>query len=408
MEENEAAKAAFSYEDFEREAIKGLYEKRPYTGENGIFTPLLKHFLERAIALELEQHLGQEPENKRNGLSKKTVKSSSGEFELVTPRDRQGTFTPEIVAKRQVVVGDDLCQKVLSMYGKGMSYGDIHKFMEEIYGLSISPAQLTELTDSILPELQAWQSRPLEKQYAIVWFDAIQYKLRDSGKVQGKALYNVFAVSMEGQRELLGMHVASTESATFWLSVLEDLQLRGVQDILIACTDNLSGFSDAVSAIYPKTIVQSCIVHQVRRTLKYAVYKDYTALTQDMRAIYTCSTLEQGEAQLEVFAQKWGEKYPAAVKSWRANWYKLSSFFDFGKDIRRLMYTTNPIENVHRQMRKITKTKGSFSSDTALKKLVYLVIREINRSPKGKVPQWGLILSQLSIKFEGRVTVSSE
>lgn len=407
MEETEA-KAPFSYEEFEREAIKGLYEKRSYTGENGIFTPLIKHFLEKALALELEQHLGQEPDNKRNGLSKKTVKSSSGEFELVTPRDRQGTFTPEIVAKRQVVVGDGLCEKVLSMYGKGMSYGDIRKFMEEIYGVSLSPAQLTELTDSILPELQAWQSRPLEEQYAIVWFDAIHYKLRESGKVQVKALYNVFAVNMEGQRELLGVHVANAESATFWLSVLEDLQLRGVQDILIACTDNLSGFSEAISAIYPQTVVQSCIVHQVRSTLKYAVRADYTALTQDMRAIYTCSTLELGEAQLEAFAQKWGEKYPAAVKSWRANWYKLSSFFDFGKDIRRLMYTTNPIENVHRQMRKITKTKGSFSSDTALKKLVYLVIREINRSPKGKVLQWGLILSQLSIKFEGRVKVSSE
>ena len=200
---------------------------------------------------------------------------------------------------------------------------------------------------------------------------------------------------MEGRRELLGIYVSNSESASFWLSVMQDLQLRGVQDILIACTDNLKGFSDAISSIFPQTVVQSCIVHQVRNTLKYAATKDYQSLVNDMRAIYTCVNVEGADIKLEEFAQKWGEKYPIAVKSWQENWCKLSSFFDFGKDIRRLMYTTNPIENVHRQMRKVTKSKGSFPSDMALKKLVYLVIREINKSPKGRVPGWGLILSQL-------------
>jgi len=396
-------KKEFSYEEFEREAIQGLYAKKPYTGENGVFTPLIKHFLEKALAIELEQHLNQEQTNKRNGFSTKTVKSSTGEFDLVTPRDRNSTFTPEIVAKRQVLLDDDLCDKVLSMYGKGMSYSDIRKFLDEIYGLSLSPAQLSELTDRIVPEMEAWQARPLDETYAFVWFDAIHYKLRDQGAVKAKALYNVFAVSMDGVRELLGIYVSESESARFWLSVMEDLQHRGVQDILIACTDNLKGFSEAISSVFPQAAVQSCIVHQVRNSLKYTVHTDARPMVADMRAIYGSPTLAAAEQQLGEFSQRWGKKYPAAVKSWQENWHKLSTFFDFGQDIRRLMYTTNPIENVHRQMRKITKTKGSFTSDMALKKLIYLVIREINRSPKGKVIKWGLILSQLSIKFGDRI-----
>lgn len=407
MKEEEVT-PVFSYEDFEREAIQGLYEKKQYLGEDGIFTPLLKHFLEKALSAELQAHLKEEPYNKRNGLSSKRVKSSSGEFDLVTPRDRTGSFTPEIVSKRQVVVGDDLCEKILSMYGKGMSYNDIKKYLSEIYGLSFSPAQMTEITDQIIPELEEWQSRPLDQIYAIVWFDAIHYKVKENSRVTTKALYNVFAVNMEGQRELLGIYVSESESASFWLSVMQDLQLRGVEDMLIVCTDNLKGFSEAISSIFPQTIVQSCIVHQVRNTLKYAARKDYRSLVDDMKAIYTCAGIEQAEVKLTEFAEKWEEKYPVAVKSWQANWYKLSSFFEFGKDIRRLIYTTNPIENVHRQMRKITKTKGSFSSDMALKKLIYLVIREINKAPKGKIPGWGLILSQLTIKFENRISLAQK
>jgi len=404
LETNE--KEEFDYEEFEKTAIQGLYERKNFMGDKGVFTPLLKHFLEKALSLELEQHLKQEAENKRNGITTKTIKSSAGEFELATPRDRNSTFAPEIVAKRQVVLDDDLCEKVLSMYGKGMSYSDIKKFLNEIYALSLSPAQMSEITDKIIPELEQWQSRPLESMYAMVWFDAIHYKVREQGAVKSKALYNVLAVNMEGERELLGIYASESESARFWLSVMEDLQLRGIGDILIACTDNLKGFSDAISSVYPKTTVQSCIVHQVRNTLKHAGNKDYQPLITDMRAIYGSSKLEDGEAKLEEFVQKWEKKYPVAIKSWQDNWYKLSSFFDFGKDIRRLMYTTNPIENVHRQMRKITKSKGCFTSDMALKKLIYLVIREINRSPKGKVQNWGLIYGQLCIKFEERIKAS--
>lgn len=404
--ENEEKKG-FDFETFSKEAISGLYNKQALTGDKGIFTPLLKHFLEKALELELEEHLKAETANKRNGLTQKRVKSSSGEFELTTPRDRQSTFTPEIVAKRQIVIDDDLTDKILSMYGKGMSYSDIKKFLNEIYGLSFSPAQLSEITDKIIPELEQWQSRPLDRVYAFVWFDAIHYKLREDNTVKTKALYNVFAVNMDGERELLGMYISENESARFWLTVMEDLQLRGVDDLLIISTDNLKGFSEAISSVFPQATVQSCIVHQVRNTLKYASAKDYKALTVDMKAIYGSAKREAAEGKLEEFAQKWQDKYPTAVKSWQDNWYKLSAFFDFGKDIRRLMYTTNPIENVHRQMRKITKSKGSFPSDLALKKLIYLVIREINQSPKRKVTGWNLIYNQLSIKFGDRITEST-
>ena len=287
-----------------------------------------------------------------------------------------------------------------------MIYSDIKKFLEEIYGLSLSPAQMSEITDKIIPELEQWQSRTLETMYAIVWFDAIHYKVRDQGEVKSRALYNILAVNMEGERELLGIYVSENESARFWLSVMEDLQLRGVEDLLIVCTDNLKGFSDAISSVFPKTLVQSCIVHQIRNTLKYANYKDYKALTADMKAIYSSSNMENAEVKLAEFVKKWEGKYQIATKSWQDNWYKLSTFFDFSKDIRRLMYTTNPIENVHRQMRKITKSKGSFTSDMALKKIIYLVIRQINQSPKGRVPHWGLIYGQLCIKFEGRIKTS--
>ena len=396
----------FNYEEFEKATIKGLYQKKPLMGQSGLLSPLIKHFLEKALALELEQHLKGEDNNKRNGISTKKVKSSSGEFELITPRDRNSTFEPEIVAKRQVILDDDLCEKILSLYAKGMSYNDIKKYLEEIYFLSFSPAQMSEITDRIIPELEQWQSRPLDSLYAIVWFDAIHYKLREQGVVKTKALYNVYAVNLEGERELLGIYISESESSRFWLNVLEDLQLRGISDILIACTDNLKGFSDAISTIFPKTVVQSCIVHQVRNTLKYAMHKDYRALTHDMKNIYGSSRLEIAEVKLQEFVDKWQHKYPTAVKSWQNNWYKLSAFFDFGIHIRRMMYTTNPIENVHRQMRKVTKTKGSFSSDMALRKLIYLVIREINKSPKRKIFQWNLIFGQLYIKFEDRIIPS--
>ena len=402
MEEKEKA-ASFSYEDFEKEAIKGLYERKSLSGENGVFAPLLKHFLEKALALELEQHLKDSEGNKRNGVTSKTVKCSNGEFELSTPRDREGTFTPAIVAKRQVLLDDGLCEKVLSLYAKGMSYGDIRKMLMEVYGLSLSPAQMSELTDRLIPELQEWQQRPLSPLYAMVWLDAIHFKCRDNGAVQGKALYNVYAVNHEGIRELLGIYIAESESARFWLEVLQDLRLRGVQDILIACTDNLKGFSEAISSTFPETVVQSCIVHQVRNTLKYVVCKDYKAITADMRAIYSSPTLEAAEGELTRFTERWEKKYPTAVRSWQENWYKLSSFFDFGKEIRRLMYTTNPIEGIHRRMRKVTKTKGCFPSDMAIKKLVYLVIRDINASPKAEVKGWKLIYGQLCIKFAERM-----
>ena len=396
----------FDYKKFEEEALKGLKSGKEVFGKEGLFTPLLKRFLEITLESEMDQHLmNSKPEgNKRNGKSSKTVRSTSGTFELETPRDRQSSFEPKAVAKRQTFLGDDLESKILSLYGKGNSYEQICRLMHEFYGLQISPAQISEITDKIIPEIQEWQNRPLRNMYPFVWLDAIHYKVRSNGEIKSRALYNILAVNKDGGKELLGLYVAEQESASMWLQVLEDLQNRGVNDILIICTDNLKGFSEAIESIYPKTIVQSCIVHQIRNSTKYVVYKERKEFTGDLKAIYKATTLEAAEIALDKMEEKWGEKYYPAIKSWRNNWYKLSSFFDFSQEIRRIMYTTNIIEGVHRQMRKVTKTKGAFSSEMALKKLVYLCIKDITEKWVGVQPNWGLVMSQLQIKFGERFT----
>jgi putative transposase len=396
----------FDYKKFEEEALEGLKLGKEVFGKEGLFTPLLKRFLEINLESEMDQHLEKsKPKgNKRNGKSSKTVRSTSGTFELETPRDRQSSFEPKAVAKRQTFLGDDLESKILSLYGKGNSYEQICKLMHEFYGLQISSAQISEITDKIIPEIQEWQNRPLCNMYPFVWLDAIHYKVRSNGEIQSRALYNILAVNKDGGKELLGLYVAEQESASMWLQVLEDLQNRGVKDILIICTDNLKGFSEAIASIYPKTIVQSCIVHQIRNSLKYVVYKDRAEFVEDLKAIYKATTLEAAEIAMDKMEAKWAKKYYPAIKSWRNNWYKLSSFFDFSQEIRRIMYTTNIIEGVHRQMRKVTKTKGAFSSEMALKKLMYLCIKDITEKWVGVVPNWGLVMSQLQIKFGERFT----
>jgi putative transposase len=397
---------SFDYKKFEKEALEGLKSGKEVFGKEGLFTPLLKRFLEINLESEMDQHLeNSKPEgNKRNGKSSKTVRSTSGTFELETPRDRHSSFEPQAVAKRQTFLGDDLESKILSLYGKGNSYEQICRLMHEFYGLQISSAQISEITDKIIPEIQEWQNRPLRNMYPFVWLDAIHYKVRSNGEIKSRALYNILAVNKYGGKELLGLYVSEQESASMWLQVLEDLQNRGVNDILIICTDNLKGFSEAIASIYPKTIVQSCIVHQIRNSTKYVVYKDRAEFVEDLKAIYKATTLEAAEIAMDKMEENWGEKYYPAIKSWRNNWSKLSSFFDFSQDIRRIMYTTNIIEGVHRQMRKVTKTKGAFSSEMALKKLIYLCIKDITAKWVGIQPNWGLVMSQLQIKFGERFT----
>jgi transposase-like protein len=396
---------SFDYDGFEKKTIAGIKEGKEIFGKEGLFTPLLKQFLEKCLEAELEEHLQQEQSrgNKRNGKSSKMVRSTCGSFDLVTPRDRKGTFQPQAVGKRQVFLGDDMESKILSLYGKGNSYSQVRSLMEEFYGLRISEGQISEITNKIIPELEEWQARPLQKVYTFVWFDAIHFKVRINGVVESRALYNVLALNRDGNRELLGLFVSESESSKFWLQVMEDLQNRGVEDILIICTDNLSGFSEAISSVYPKSIIQSCIVHQIRNSTKYVVYKDRKEFAGDLKTIYKATTVNAAEEALGKAEEKWKHKYGPAFKSWRKNWSKLSSFFDFSKDIRRIMYTTNAIEGVHRQMRSVTKTKGAFSSEMALKKLIYLRIKEITKNWKGKQANWGLVLSQLEIKFGDRI-----
>lgn len=402
------AEKEFDFEAFEKAAIEGLKNGQEVFGKTGLFTPLLKRFLEKSLDAEMDHHLkvDQGTNNKRNGSNTKRVRSTSGSFELSTPRDRNSTFTPKAVEKRQVFLGDDIESKVMSLYGKGNSYEQIKALMYDFYGLSISPAQLSEITDKIIPEIEQWQSRPLESVYTFVWLDAIHFKVRHNGIVESRALYNVLALRKDGNRELLGLHITEQESASFWLSILEELQNRGVNDILIACTDNLKGFSEAINAVFPQTIVQSCIVHQIRNSMKYVVNKDRRDFANDLKLIYKANTVEAAEQALTNMEKQWGHKYAPSFKSWRNNWHKLSSYFDFSKDIRRIMYTTNTIEGVHRQMRRVTKTKGAFTSETALRKLIYLCIQDITRKWKAPQPNWGLVLAQLEIKFGDRISGS--
>lgn len=332
------------------------------------------------------------------------MKTSSGEFELETPRDRLGSYEPEIVKKREVFLGEDLESKIIMLYARGMSYEDIRGHLSEAYGLDISSGKISLITDKVLPELEAWQSRPLEPLYTILYLDAVHFKVRDQGRVQNKALYNVIGIKQDGHKELLGIYMAENESAKFWLTVLSDLQARGVEDILIACIDNLSGFAQAIESLFPKALVQLCIVHQVRNTLRYVTHENSKEVVADLQSIYQAPSLELAQSALTTFEHKWGEKYPIVVKSWRNNWPRLSTYFDFPLALRKAIYTNNPIESYHRQLRKHTKNKGVFPSDMAVKKLVYLLTKNIMDKWTLPMRGWPLVVQQLAIIFEERLT----
>jgi len=376
-------------------------------GKGGALGPLFKSFLEAALEAELEEHFQENKEeqiNRRNGHGTKQLRTSEGTMELTTPRDRSGSFEPEIVKKRQTILADSLEDKILGLYGLGMSLRDISAHIKEMYDSDISHTVLSEITDRIIPAIRLWQSRELEDLYTIVWLDAMYYKVKDeSGHVVTRCLYNVLGIDLEGCKHLLGVYISESEGARFWLSVLTDLQQRGVKDILIACIDNLGGFEEAIGSIFPKTEVQSCIVHQMRNTIKYVVSKDVKAVIADVKLIYRAINKELAEEHLNALEQKWGKKYPIVIKSWRNNWHKLSTFFKYTADIRRLIYTTNTIEGFHRQIRKVTKTKGAFTNDMALLKLVYLASQRIEQKWTMPLQNWSLTMQQLCIMFEGRM-----
>lgn len=399
----------FDFESFKKEAIKGMYSGKPMNGENGIFAPLLKHFLESALAGELEAHLQESRskglENRKNGRTSKRVKSLSGEFDLQSGRDRSGSFEPVILPKRQVIITEELEQKVINLYGKGVSTRDISDYIKEMYHMDISATQLSAITDKVIPAMNEWRARPLQSVYAFVYLDCMHYKVRDEGRVTTRAIYNILGVDLEGRKDLIGLYVSESEGARFWLNVITDLKNRGVEDIFIACIDGLKGFPEAIASVFPQTQVQSCIIHQVRNSIRFIAYKDQRAFIADLKLVYRAINLDEAYGQLTALEEKWGKKYAVAIKSWFENWDKLSTFFGYDADIRKAIYTTNPIEGFHRQIRKVTKTKGAFTSDNALMKLVYLVVQNISEKWTMPANNWGLTLSQLYIIFGDRVRI---
>ena len=389
--------------DFEK-ALKGIREGKPFTGKDGVLTSLIKNLAEAALEGELDSHLGKEiSTNRRNGKSKKTIKSLNGNFELNTPRDRDNSFSPQLVKKHQTTLNDELEQKIIALYGLGMSYKDISTHIQEMYGLEVSTGTLSAVTDKIISTVKEWQGRPLETIYPIVWLDAIHYKIRENGKVISKAVYTILGVNIDGRKEVLGLYISENEGANFWLQVLTDLSNRGINDILIACIDGLKGFPEAIEAIFPNTEVQLCIVHQIRNSLKYVGSKNQKEFMVDLKRVYKASNKDLAEIELDTLEDKWNVKYPIVIKSWRNNWERLSQYFKYPDDIRRIIYTTNTIEAVHRQFRKLTKTKGAFPNQNSLLKLLYMGIQNASKKWTMPVQNWSLTISQLAIFFEGRL-----
>jgi len=385
-------------------ALKAIQKGQPLLGKEGILTPLIKNLTEAALEGELDSHLGQEiARNRRNGKSKKTIKSLDGNFELKTPRDRAGSFSPQLVKKHQTTLNDEIERKIIALYGLGMGYKDISLHLQEMYGLEVSTGTLSAVTDKIIHTVKEWQARPLDSIYPIVWLDAIHYKIRENGKVHGKAVYTILGVNLEGHKEVLGLYISENEGANFWLQVLTDLSNRGVTDILIACVDGLKGFPEAIEAIFPETEVQLCIVHQIRNSLKYVGSKNQKEFMVDLKRVYKATNKDLAEQELDMLADKWNDKYPIVIKSWRNNWERLSQYFKYPEDIRRIIYTTNTIEAVHRQFRKLTKTKGAFPNQDSLLKLLYMGIQNASKKWTMPIQNWSLTISQLAIFFEGRL-----
>lgn len=400
-------KEEFNWNNFEEEAISRLQKGEELGGKEGILAPMIKRLLEASLEGELDVHLKESKKkgksNRRNGKQSKNLKTSYGKIKLETSRDRTGTFNPQLIKKRQTTLGEGLDNKILSMYSRGMSYEDISTHLEDLYGLPMSKGALSQITDKVLPILDQWRERPLQRVYPIIWMDALVFKVRCNGKIEKRAVFCVLGVDAEGKKDLLGLYIAENEGAKFWLSILTDLQNRGVEDILIACIDNLSGFGDAIESIFPKTEVQLCVVHQIRNSLKYVISEDERPFLKDLKKVYQAKSKDSAEYNLEELDKKWGKKYPIVLRSWRHNWDRLSQYFKYGSEIRRMVYTTNTVEGFNRQLRKVTKSKPVFPNDRALMKMVFLASQNILKKWTSPLPKWALIIQQLAIHFEGRL-----
>ncbi len=397
-------KTDFNFDD----ALKSLQAGKPLSGKDGILTPLIKQLTEAVLVAELETHIENEDaskgeSNRKNGRSTKTIKSTSGSFELATPRDRTGTFEPKLIRKHQTHLTDEIERKILSLYALGGSYRDISGHIEELYGIDVSNATINAITDKIIPQLKEWQQRPLESHYPFVWLDAIHYKVMESGTYRGKAVYTVLGLKLDGTKEILGLYLSDSEGANFWLSILTDISNRGVKDIMIASVDGLSGFPDAINSIFPDTEVQLCIIHQIRNSMKYVASKNQKAFMADLKPVYKAVSKEAAEIALDKLEERWGKKYPIVIRSWRNKWHNLSVYFKYPEPIRKVIYTTNAVEAVHRQFRKLTKTKGAFPNENSLMKLLFVGIKNMTKKWTMPIQNWGLTLSQLAIYFEGRL-----
>lgn len=388
----------FDFEMFSRQAIERIKAGDSMMGADGIFTPLLKRLIEAAMEAEMDVHMDttrKSNKNRRNGHGAKNLKSPYGGFEISAPRDRNGSFEPQIVAKRQRSITKDIDSKILSLYSRGMSYKDIRDHLGELYGLDISEGTMSAITARIIPEIKDWQVRPLESVYPVVWLDAIHFKVREDGVVKTKAIYSLLGVTCSGTKDVLGLHIGEHESSRYWRSVLHELKERGVKDIMIACIDNLQGFGDAIEDIFPQTEVQLCLVHQMRNSMKYISDKDLKPMVADLKQIYKSNDVETAKYYLEVAEEKWGQKYQVIFRSWKNNWERLTCFFKYPPALRKMIYTTNPIESYHRMVRKATKTKGAFVSENAVIKQIYLAIINAKTRWKGAIYGWSAIRREL-------------
>lgn len=401
-------------ENARRSKIRELLEMSNITSMDDIqnlFKETIAEFMEDGLETELDEELGysrydyrnKNTENSRNGHSSKTLRTSFGDVEVAVPRDRKGEFEPQLLKKNQTSISQDIEEKILSMYAKGMTTGDIEAHIQDIYGVDVSDTTVSRITDKILPVAKEWQQRPLEAVYAVVFLDAIHYHVRSEGHIVKKAVYIAIGIDLDGHKDVLGMWVGENESAKYWATVLNSLRNRGIEDIFIACTDNLCGFSTAIEAVFPKTEIQNCIIHQIRNSSKYVSYKDLKALMADLKAVYAAVDEDAALMALDTFSEHWDKKYPTISQSWRANWANLSTYFKFPQELRRLIYTTNAIEGFNRQLRKVTKAKSVFPTDESLFKMLYLAMMDITKKWTGRRQDWSMIHAQLAVYFEDRM-----
>jgi transposase-like protein len=394
------------------ELLEDVDDPKDILGKNGLLKQLTKRLVERTLEAELSDHLGYEPHepkghgtgNNRNGKGDKTVQSETGAIDIKVPRDRNGTFEPKLIKKRQRRL-EGFDDKVLALYSRGLSTRDIQGQLEELYGVEVSPTLISNVTNAVMDDVRAWQSRPLSAVYPILYFDALFVKSRQEGPVKNKAVYLALGINLEGEKELLGLWVAETEGSKFWHSVFNELKNRGVQDCFIACVDGLKGLPEAIEAVYPHTQVQLCIVHKLRNSFKYVPWKDRKAVAKDLRAVYAAATIEEAEQALENFSKLWDAKYPAISPSWRSDWQRLTVFFDYSPEIRKVIYTTNAIESLNYSLRKMLKNRGAFPNDDSIIKILYLAINRVSKKWTMPIRNWKAALNQFVILFGDRVPV---